>query len=66
MRTTGPSAARLSKDGAATRADDVGRHREFQAQRNPVRFAILSLIQRALFSRLMVLAQKNLAVTLTG
>src|SRR6266403_4939112 len=33
---------------------------------NPVRFAILSLIQRALLPRLMVLAPKNLAVTLTG
>jgi hypothetical protein len=66
MRTTGPSAARLSKDGAATRADDVGRHPEFQAQRNPVRFATLSLIQRALLPRLMVLAPKSLAVTLTG
>src|SRR6266446_2624873 len=32
---------------------------------NPVRFAILSLIQRALLPRLMVLAPKNLAVTLT-
>src|SRR5258706_8394752 len=30
---------------------------------NPVRFAILSLIQRALLPRLMVLAPKNLAVT---
>src|SRR6266404_5489148 len=31
-----------------------------------IRFAILSLIQRALLPRLMVLAPKNLAVTLTG
>src|SRR6266566_9667063 len=35
-------------------------------ERNPVRFAILSLIQRALLPRLVVLAPKNLAVTLTG
>src|SRR5258705_2686349 len=33
---------------------------------NPVRFAILSLIQRALLPRLMVLAPETLAVTLTG
>src|SRR5260370_41763641 len=33
---------------------------------NPVLFAILSLIQRAVLPRLMVLAPKNLAVTLTG
>src|SRR6266404_5574344 len=33
---------------------------------NPVRFAILSLIQRALQLRLMVLAPESLAVTLTG
>src|SRR5260370_35398257 len=33
---------------------------------NPVRFAILSLIQRALLPRLMVLAPESLAVTLTG
>jgi hypothetical protein len=31
-----------------------------------VRFAILSLIQRALLPRFMVLAPENLAVTLTG
>src|SRR6202163_1622137 len=35
-------------------------------ERNPVRFAILSLIQRALLPRLMVLAPESLAVTLTG
>jgi|ERR1700686_988596 len=33
--------------------------------RNPVRFAILSLIQRALLPGLMVLAPESLAVTLT-
>src|SRR5258706_7961308 len=35
-------------------------------ERNPLRFAILSLIQRALLPRLMVLAPESLAVTLTG
>jgi hypothetical protein len=35
-------------------------------ERNPVRFALLSLIQRALLPHLMVLAPKSLAVTLTG
>src|SRR5258706_10813497 len=35
-------------------------------ERNPLRFAILSLIQRAPLPRLMVLAPESLAVTLTG
>jgi hypothetical protein len=35
-------------------------------ERNPVRFAILSLIQRALLPRLMMLGPESLAVTLTG
>jgi hypothetical protein len=35
-------------------------------ERNPLRFAILSLIQRALLPHLMVLAPESLAVTLTG
>src|SRR5258706_15951279 len=35
-------------------------------ERNPLRFAILSLIQRALLPRLMVLAPESLAVTLSG
>src|ERR1700686_5562930 len=35
-------------------------------ERNPLRFAILSLIQRALLPRLMVLAPESLAVTFTG
>src|SRR6266566_3705384 len=35
-------------------------------ERNPVRFAILSLIQRALLPRLVMLAPESLAVTLTG
>src|SRR5712671_1216760 len=37
-----------------------------KVERNPLRFAILSLIQRALLPRLMVLAPESLAVTLTG
>src|SRR5258706_10901085 len=35
-------------------------------ERNPLRFAILSLIQRALLPRLIVLAPESLAVTITG
>src|ERR1700686_975733 len=35
-------------------------------ERNPLGFAILSLIQRALLPRLMVPAPESLAVTLTG
>jgi hypothetical protein len=43
-----------------------GRDVEYAKWQYPVRFAILSLIQRALLPRLMVLAPESLAVTLTG